>query len=60
MQGRKIIVALCAVNDVIDGNETDVFLWENHFADLDKTTNKSSNGLLTTKSWKVNFFWLFL
>ena len=30
-QGGKIVVALCAVNAVIDGNETDVFLWENHF-----------------------------
>jgi len=30
-QGRKIVVALCAVNAVIDGNETDAVLWENHF-----------------------------
>ena len=30
-QGRKVIFALCAVNAVIDCNETDVFLWENHF-----------------------------
>ena len=37
-QGRKIVVALCAVNAVIDSNETDVFLWENHFTDMDKTT----------------------
>ena len=37
-QRRKIVVALCAVNAVIDSNETDVFLWENHFTDMDKTT----------------------
>ena len=37
-QGGKIVVALCAVNAVIDCNETDVFLWENHFTDMDKTT----------------------
>ena len=30
-QRGKIIVALCAVNAVIDSNKTDVFLWENHF-----------------------------
>ena len=37
-QGGKIVVALCAVNAVIDSNEADVFLWENHFTDMDKTT----------------------
>ena len=37
-KGGKIVVALRAVNAVIDGNETDAVLWENHFADLDKTT----------------------
>ena len=37
-QRRKVILALCAVNAVIDGNEADVFLWENHFTDMDKTT----------------------
>jgi hypothetical protein len=37
-QGGKIVIALCAVNAVIDGNETDAVLWENHFTDLDKTT----------------------
>ena len=26
-----VIVALCAVNAVIESNKTDVFLWENHF-----------------------------
>ena len=30
-QGRKIIVALCAVYAVIDCNEADAVLWENHF-----------------------------
>ena len=30
-QRCKVILALCAVNAVIDSNETDVFLWENHF-----------------------------
>ena len=38
-QGGKIVVALCAVNAVIDSNEADAVLWENHFADMDKTTN---------------------
>ncbi len=37
-QGGKVILALCAVNAVIDCNKTDVFLWENHFTDMDKTT----------------------
>ena len=37
-QGGKIVVALCAVYSVIDCNETDAVLWENHFTDLDKTT----------------------
>ena len=37
-QRGKIILALCAVNAVIDCNETDVFLWENHFRILDKST----------------------
>ena len=27
-QERKIVVALCAVNAVIDGNETDAVLWK--------------------------------
>ena len=45
-QRRKVILALCAVNAVIDGNEADVFLWENHFTDMDKTTNYAE--LLTT------------
>ncbi len=30
-QGRKIILALCAVYAVIDCNEADAVLWENHF-----------------------------
>ena len=38
MQGRKIIVARCSVYSVIDCNETNAVLWENHFADMDKTT----------------------
>lgn len=37
-QGRKIILALCAVYAVIDCNEADAVLWENHFIDMDKTT----------------------
>jgi hypothetical protein len=47
--GRKVIFALCAVNAVIDCNETDVFLWENYFTDMDKTT-KNYAELLTTNS----------
>ena len=30
-EGRKVVVPSRRVNAVIDGNETDVFLWENHF-----------------------------
>ena len=37
-QRRKVILALCAVNAVIDCNETDAVLWENHFTNMDKTT----------------------
>lgn len=37
-QRGKVIVALCAVHSVIDSDEADAFLWENHFTDMDKTT----------------------
>ena len=30
-QRGKVIVALCAVHSVIDSDEADAFLWENHF-----------------------------
>ena len=30
-QRGKVIVALCAVHSVIDSDEADTFLWENHF-----------------------------
>ena len=31
----KVIVALCAVHSVIDSDEADTFLWENHFTIID-------------------------
>ena len=43
-QGRKIILALCAVYAVIDCNEADAVLWENHFTDMDKTTKIMGRG----------------
>ena len=30
-QRGKVIVALCAVHSIIDSDEADTFLWENHF-----------------------------